>query len=83
MRLSKDYAGVEVERFGDGRKTLYKLRENSICMVKKGTNIELLSDVKGNAKIYNNEEDEIINPTGNFYITTDTIEPYHIILDIF
>ena len=83
MRLSREYVGVEVERFGDARKTLYKLRENPICIVKKGTKIELLSDVKGNAKIYNNEEDEIINPTGNFYITTDTIEPYHIILDIF
>ena len=46
MRLSREYVGVEVERFGDARKTLYKLRENPICIVKKGTKIELLSDVK-------------------------------------
>lgn len=83
MTLGTSRIGVRIERFGDKRKHMYKLTEDSLCMVKAGTSIIPLYQVATNAVLYDQDGKEQINAEGTFYITAETFDPYHIVLDIF
>ena len=83
MFLNKERVGVKVERFGSKREHKYKITEDSIVMVKSGTLVMPVDFLSDDFKVYDKEEKEVIEPTGRFFITAETIDPYHIILDIF
>ena len=83
MFLNKERVGVKVERFGSKREHKYKITEDSIVMVKNGTLVIPVNFLSDDFKVYDKEGKEVIEPTGWFFITAETIDPYHIILDIF
>lgn len=83
MFLNKERVGVKVERFGSKREHKYKITEDSIVMVKNGTLVMPVNFISDDFKVYDKEGKEVIEPTGRFFITAETIDPYHIILDIF
>ena len=83
MYLSNKRVGVKVERFGKQREHKYKISEQEIIIVKEGTAIIPLEQISDKAQVYSIDGAELIEPTGRFYITAETIDPYHIILDIF
>lgn len=82
MVLEKSRAGLVVERFGDKRKKRYKLAENAVCVVNAGTKIEALSQIDRNATVWDAQGNERILQMGEFFITMETIDPYHIIMDM-
>ena len=51
--------------------------------VKNGTPVMPVNFLSDDFKVYDKEGKEVIEPTGLFFITAETIDPYHIILDIF
>lgn len=53
--------------------------ENSVCVLKAGCQIVALND----DEIVTTEDGEQLKPQGRFYITAETIDPYHLLLDIF
>ena len=76
MTLRSPRAGVVVERFGDKRKYLYKIVENNpLCLIKPCTTLLPLAEISADAKI--------IGPDGQYYITAETMDPYHIVTDWF
>ena len=83
MFLNKERAGVKIERFGSKREYKYKITEDSIVAVKNGTPVMPVNFLSDDFKVYDKEGKEVIEPTGRFFITAETIDPYHIILDIF
>lgn len=83
MFLNKERVGVKVERFGSKREHKYKITEDSIVAVKNGTPVMPVNFLSDDFKVYDKERKEVIEPTGRFFITAETIDPYHIILDIF
>lgn len=83
MILEKSRVGFVVERFGDKRKRMYKLIENAVCIVNAGTRIEALFQINEDATVWDVQGNERILPMGEFFITTETIDPYHIVMDIF
>lgn len=83
MFLNKERVGVKVERFGSKREHKYKITEASIVVVKNGTLVMPVNFLSDDFKVYDKEGKEVIEPTGRFFITAETIDPYHIILDIF
>lgn len=54
-----------------------------VVLVSEGTLILPTFYISDKLKVYDREGKEEIEPTGNFWITAETIDPYHIILDIF
>jgi hypothetical protein len=72
MRLEKPYAAVKVERKG---KRLVVI-PGSICLVKPGTEFAVLYDHK-----VVSEDGETLQPSGVFYISTETFDPYHLVID--
>lgn len=83
MFLNKERVGVKVERFGSKREHKYKITEDSIVAVKNGTLVMPVNFFSDDFKVYDKEGKEVIEPTGRFFIIAETIDPYHIILDIF
>ena len=84
MILQNARFGVKVERFGDKRKHMYKImREDALCLVKCGTRIIPLNYIDSKIEIFSPDETQQVNAEGCFYITAETIDPYHIIVDIF
>lgn len=83
MYLKSNRAGVVVERIGNKRQHKYKLTEKSITMVSAGTLVIPVHFLSDNFQLYNQNCDELIQPEGNFWITAETIDPYHIVIDMF
>lgn len=83
MYLKSNRAGVVVERIGNKRQHKYKLTEKSITMVSAGTLVIPVHFLSDNFQLYNQNCDELIQPEGNFWITAETIDPYHVVIDMF
>jgi hypothetical protein len=83
MYLKSNRAGVIVERIGSKRQHKYKLTEKSITMVSAGTLVIPVHFLSNNFQLYNQNCDELIQPEGNFWITAETIDPYHVVIDMF
>ena len=83
MYLKSNRAGVIVERIGSKRQHKYKLKEKSITMVSAGTLVIPVHFLSDNFQLYNQNCDELIQPEGNFWITAETIDPYHVVIDMF
>lgn len=83
MFLNKERVGVKVERFGSKREHKYKIMEDSIVVVKSGTLVMPVDFISNDFEVYDKEGKEVIEQTRRFFITAETIDPYHIILDIF
>ena len=83
MYLKSNRAGVVVERIGSKRQLKYKLTEKSITMVSAGTLVIPVHFLSDNFQLYNQNCNELIQPEGNFWITAETIDPYHVVIDMF
>ena len=83
MYLKSNRAGVVVERIGSKRQHKYKLTEMSITMVSAGTLVIPVHFLSDNFQLYNQHCNELIQPEGNFWITAETIDPYHVVIDMF
>ena len=83
MYLKSNRAGVVVERIGSERQHKYKLTEKSITMVSAGTLVIPVHFLSDNFQLYNQNCNELIQPEGNFWITAETIDPYHVVIDMF
>ena len=83
MYLKSNRAGVVVERIGNKRQHKYKLTEKSITMVSAGTLVIPVHFLSDNFQLYNQNCDELIQPEGNFWLTAETLDPYHIVIDMF
>lgn len=76
-RIGQEKIAVKVEQV-KGKKQ-YQVISGEICIVKSDT---LVAELPGEFSIVN-ELGEEIKPTGNFLITAETIEPYHLVIDMF
>lgn len=77
-RLTRDYAGVQVKR-GNSKK-VYVLdgeAEEPLVLVKANTLLVELDEEK-----VLTPGKETVKPTGRFYATAETIDPYHLVLDV-
>lgn len=83
MFLRNPKVGVIVEHFGNKKDHKYKLTKDKPILVPAGTEVVPVYFISDNFEIFDNSQDELLQPTGNFWITTETIDPYHIVLDIF
>ena len=83
MYLKSNRAGVVEERIGSKRQHKYKLTEKSITMVSAGTLVIPVHFLSDNFQLYNQNCDELIQREGNFWITAETIDPYHVVIDMF
>lgn len=81
FRLEQQRACVKIQKISNriGGKGKYRLLKgiDSIGLMKEGT---ILTDFEG--KLYD-EDDNEIKPTGRFMISVETIDPYHLLIDIF
>ena len=83
MTLRSPRVGVVVERFGDKRKYLYKIVENNpLCLIKPCTTLLPLAEISADAKIIG-PDGQPVPATGEYYITAETMDPYHIVTDWF
>lgn len=83
MTLRSPRAGVVVERFGDKRKYLYKIVENNpLCLIKPCATLLPLAEISADAKIIG-PDGQPVPATGEYYITAETMDPYHIVTDWF
>lgn len=72
-----------VERFGDKRKYLYKIVENNpLCLIKPCTTLLPLAEISADAKSIG-PDGQPVPATGEYYITAETMDPYHIVTDWF
>lgn len=83
FRLLRPYAAVQVEALkGRGRSGQYKISseatESPLCLLKADTLLFPLP----NDDVVLAGDDEPIAPTGKFYRTAETIDPYHLVCDI-
>ena len=77
-RLTRDYAGVQVKR-GNSKK-VYVLddeAEEPLVLVKANTLLVELDEEK-----VLTPGKETVKPMGRFYATAETIDPYHLVLDV-
>lgn len=77
-RLTRAYAGVRVKR-GNSKKVyvLDNEAEEPIVLVKADTLLVKLDEEK-----VLTPDKEVVKPTGRFYATAETIDPYHLVLDV-
>lgn len=75
-RIGQERIAVKVEHI-KGKK--YQIIPGEIVIIKSNTKVAELS---GDYEIINEYEEKIM-PTGKFLITTETIDPYHLIIDMF
>ncbi len=83
MFLRNPKVGVIVEHFGNKKDYKYKLTKDKPILVPAGTEVVPVYFISDKFEIFDNSQNELLQPTGNFWITTETIDPYHIVLDIF
>lgn len=76
-RIGQERIAVKVERI-KGKKQ-YQIIPGEIFIIKSNTKVAELS---GDYEIINEDEEKML-PTGKFLITTETIDPYHLIIDMF
>lgn len=74
--LTQNRIGVKVKCINKKTKT-YQIT-NDISIIPKGTRLS----ERSNHKIVDNENNEI-TPTGRFLWTIETIDPYHLVTDMF
>lgn len=72
--IGRPHAAVQVERVNKGK---YKIIPGSISILRPDTIIVELPD---SIQIID-EDGEEIKAVNNFYISTSTIDPYHMVLD--
>lgn len=60
----------------------YEVVESSIGVIQSNALVTRLNFLDSKAKVYDADGNEI-QPTGYFLITTETINPYHLIVDMF
>lgn len=75
--LREKRAAVKVERI-DGRSHKFRVVPGSMFMLKPGTMVMECPE----AHLFNGQGDEI-TPSGRFLRTAETIDPYHIVTDMF
>lgn len=79
-RLRSRRAGVRCSRGYRSKKFVIDPEEDQpIVLVKEGCLITPLED----GEIVVTKDGEEVHPTGRFFRTVETIDPYHIILDMF
>lgn len=75
--LKERRIAVKVERI-DGRSYKFKVVPGSICIIKEGTVVA----ERPEAKIFD-EDGKEIKPTGRFLWSMETIDPFHLVTDMF
>lgn len=75
--LKEKRVAVKVKR-ADGRSLKFKLIPKSLCIVKAGT----LFVERPEAKIIDGDGNELI-PSGRFLWSAETIDPFHLVVDMF
>ena len=75
--INKNRAAVQVKRVG--RTNRFRVVEGSLCMINQG---EVVSNLPDDWKIVDDNGEEI-KPTGRFIISAETIDPYHLVVDMF
>lgn len=75
--LNQDRVAVKVERL-DNRKRKYKVITGSICLLPAGTKLIEIPSIQ-----IVDDTDTILQPEGKYYLTAETIDPYHLCVDIF
>ena len=79
-RLLAPRAGVRCYKAYRSKKYVIDPQEGEpVILVKKGCAIIPLKP----SEIVVNKDGEIVKPTGRFYRTAETIDPYHVVLDMF
>ena len=77
-RLTRAYAGVQVRRENNRKDyVLDDEAEEPLVLVKPDTLLVQLDEEQ-----VLSPDGESIQPTGRFYATAETINPYHLVLDI-
>ena len=80
QHLSSPKAAVRcTHAYRSKRYVLLTGQPDSIVVLKAGCPIVALND----DEMVVSKDGEPVNPTGRFYITADTIDPYHYLFDIF
>lgn len=74
--LRRKRCGVKVERIN---KKEHKYKVTDVCIIGEDTP---MTDLPDNFQIVDAEGAEI-KPTGRFLMTAETIDPYHIVVDMF
>ena len=65
------------------RKYLYRIVEiNPLCLIKPCTTLLPLAEISADAKIIG-PDGQPVPATGEYYITAETMDPYHIVTDWF
>lgn len=68
---------AKVERI-NGRSLQYRIVPNSLCYIKPGTRVL----ERPNAKIIDEDGNEV-KPDGKFLWSAETIDPFHLVIDMF
>ena len=80
QHLNRDWAAVRcTHAYRSKQYVLLTNQSDLIAVVKAGCPIVALND----DEIVVTSTGERVNPTGRFYITAETIDPYHDLFDIF
>ena len=75
--LKQKRVAVEVRRINRSNK--FQVVPDKICMLKEGT---LVSELPSNFKVVDEAGNEI-KALGRFLISVETIDPYHLVTDMF
>lgn len=76
-RLRNSRAAVKVKRI-DNRKQIYEVVQGEIFIVPAGTMMLIRPD----AQVVDDEGNGL-EPTGRYLFTADTIDPFHLVVDMF
>lgn len=74
LTLDKPYAAVKVQRVS---KDKFILCSDGVSLLKNDAKLTELPDMF----VIETEDGERVQPSGQFLITTETIDPYHLIVD--
>lgn len=72
--IGKEYAAIKVKRI---KPNVYQIVPDSICLLPSCTTVTEMEK----RKIVDEEGNEM-TPDGRFLWTTETIDPYHLVIDI-
>lgn len=75
--LERKRVAVKVQRI-NSRSAKYKIIPDSICFIKEGVLVSERSN-----SIITDEDGNEIKPEGKFLWTVETIDPFHLVTDIF
>lgn len=76
-RIGQEKVAVKVERIKGTKQ--YRIVPGEIGVVRSDT---VVAELPRDYSIVNDDGEEI-KPMGNFHITTETIDPYHLVIDMF